>query len=96
MNKFADALKIMSGSPAAVASFLKILEAEIAMPNIPTPTMGGEVLWNTLCESHGWRLQQNMITHHARILNEKNVRIAWGTFNGMERALKRFIELSEG
>ena len=30
-----------------------------------------------------------MFTHHARILDSNNVRIAWGTINGMEKAMNR-------
>ena len=51
--------------------------------------MGGEVFWNNIAEYGGWKLQQNMITHHARILNSDNVRIAWGTINGMIKAMDR-------
>ena len=71
---------------------LKILDAELALPNIPMPTMGGEVFWNTLVEHNGWKLQQNMFTRHARILDSDNTRIAWGTINGMEKALDRMVE----
>ena len=28
----------------------RILDSEIEMPNIPFPTMGGEVFWTTLAE----------------------------------------------
>lgn len=61
---------------------------EISLPNIPTPTLGGEVFWNTLAEYNGWRLQQNMITQHCRIIDQDNVRRAWGTKNGMIKALE--------
>ena len=57
--------------------------------------MGGKTFWNTLTEVNGWKLQQNMITHHARILNNSNVRIAWGTINGMEKALGRMIRFAQ-
>lgn len=89
-----EALKILASNPHLITQFLEILDKEISLPNIPTPTMGGHVFWNTLCEYNGWKLQQNMVTHHARILNDENVRIAWGTMNGMIRALNRFVELS--
>lgn len=89
-----EGLIILAHNPHLVKRFLSILEEEISLPNIPTPTMGGHVFWNTLCEYNGWKLQQNMITHHARILDNKDVRIAWGTINGMIRALNRFVELS--
>ena len=40
---------------------LDILDMELSLPNIPLPTMGGEVFWNTLVEYNGWKLQQNML-----------------------------------
>jgi hypothetical protein len=70
---------------------LNILDMEISMPNIPFPTMGGEVFWNNIAKYNGWNLQQNMITHHARIIDKNNVRIAWGTINGMTKALDRMV-----
>lgn len=70
--------------------FLEFLQKEISLPNIPSKTFGGKTFWNTICEYNGWKLQQNMITHHARILDQHNVRIAWGTLNGMEKALNNF------
>ena len=71
---------------------LDILDMELSLPNIPLPTMGGEVFWNTLVEYNGWKLQQNMLTHHARILNSEDVRIAWGTINGMTKTMDRMVE----
>lgn len=75
----------------------KILEALIesgsrngvSMPNLPTPTMGGNVWWNTLAKCDGWRLQQNMLTQHARILDPNNVRRAWGDVSTMEKKFAR-------
>ena len=86
---YALLLKLLCDGGAQTASLLKILNTELALPNIPTKTMGGEVFWNTIAEYNGWRLQQNMVTHHARILDADNVRIAWGTINGMKRAMER-------
>ena len=94
MDNYEDVLKVIASDAEAVKIFLSILDEEISMPNIPMPTMGGKVFWNTLCEYNGWKLQQNMITHHARILNNDDIRIAWGTINGMIRALDRFKKLS--
>ena len=69
----------------------KILDSELSLPNIPFPTMGGEVFWTTEMNYDGWRMQQNMVTKHARIIDPNNIRIAWGTYNGMVRAMKRVI-----
>lgn len=90
-REYANALNILSQNSSESAELLKILNSELSLPNIPTPTLGGEVFWNTLAECNGWKLQQNMFTHHARILNSENVRIAWGTINGMEKAMDRMV-----
>ena len=83
-----EALKFISEHPEIAKRFL---DTELEMPNIPFPTFGGPVFWTTLAEFNGYRLQQNQVTHHARILDCNNVRIAWGTLNGMEKALDRLI-----
>ena len=44
----------------------------LCMPDIPSPTMGGKVLWNELASCRGWRLQKNVFTDHHRILNPEN------------------------
>lgn len=72
---------------------LALLDKEISLPNIPFPTMGGQVFWNTTVEYHGWKLQQNMITQHARILDPNDVRRAWGTYTGMEKAIRRILAM---
>lgn len=73
---------------------MKILNSDLCMPNIPFPTMGGHVFWTNICEYQGYRLQQNEVTHHARILDSKDVRIAWGTVNGMKMTLERMADMA--
>nr|MCR4892085.1 hypothetical protein [Lachnospiraceae bacterium] len=79
------ALEFIANAPELAQ---KVLDQALSLPNIPTPTMGGEVFWDTLAEVKGWKLQQNMITRHARIIDQNNVRHAWGTINGMYKALE--------
>lgn len=86
---FMTILAILAAGLAVADKFVDILQKEISLPNIPMPTMGGEIWWRTIAEYKGWKIQQNYITRHARILNDKNVRIAWGTLNGMLAALKK-------
>lgn len=66
-------------------TILEEMSGECSMPNIPTPTMGGEVWWNDLAEYNGWRLQQNTLTQHARILDPDDVRRAWGSVSAMKQ-----------
>ena len=84
--------KILSLLAVDPNKVLELLNQELSLPNIPTPTLGGEVFWNDLATYEGWRLQQNMFTHHARILDPDNVRRAWGTYAGMEKAMDCVIK----
>ncbi len=45
--------------------------------NIPFPTAGGHVCWNSYCVN-GWKLQENIISGKWRILDPTDVRQAWG------------------
>lgn len=47
-------------------------------PNIETATLGGKVFWQCLDKKDGWKLQYNPIVNHGRILDENDVRKAWG------------------
>ena len=52
-----------------------------SLPNIPTPTLGGKQLWDTLWEKGGWKVQKcrvlGTVLPHYRILNPQNIRKAW-------------------
>lgn len=61
----------------------------ISLPNINFPTMGGHVFWNNLAEYNGWRIQQNTLTQHCRILDPNDIRRAWGGMEAMEKLFKR-------
>lgn len=60
------------------------------MPDAPAPTMVGRVYWNTLCEYKGWKLQQNQLTNQFRILDDNDLRRAWGTESAMISTLETF------
>ena len=89
MGKYDKVLRIIAKDSDKV---IEILNKELSMPNVPTATKGGETFWNNLAEYDGWKLQQNMFTKHARILRPDNVRVAWGTVEGMFKALDRLVE----
>ena len=88
MINFVSVLAAISASPTLIKQLNELLASEISLPNLPTPTMGGQVVWDTLAESGGWRLQQNELTKHCRILDPHDVRRAWGTKQGMFKALE--------
>ena len=62
---------------------------EQAFPNIEFPTLGGKQLWTDYMWRQGWRLQQNAITKHWRLLDERSIRKAWGNRVRCERFLDR-------
>ncbi len=45
--------------------------------NIPFPTAGGKVFWESCCVD-GWKLQENSVFGNWRILDPKDERQAWG------------------
>jgi len=59
------------------------------MPNVEAPTLGGEVWWDTLMVVNGYKLQVNKLGGNARILDQNNIRKAWGSRSAMEEKLKR-------
>lgn len=69
-------------------------------PNIEFPTNGGGILWKELNRKNGWRLQYNCLTGLSRILDENNIRKAWGSPAVMQEKFKRltrgeFLELGD-
>lgn len=56
-------------------------------------TMGGKVWWKEVSKEGDFRLQQNMISQHYRILDEENYR-RFSTFN-LDEAMNRLKELKE-
>lgn len=88
-------LEIVLKDKDLLEEFVKLLNSELSLPNIKFPTMGGEIWWTTLVEYNGIKLQQHDLTKHCRLLDSKNIRIAWGTKNGMIKALDTLQILNE-
>ena len=49
------------------------------LPNLPVPTAGGQQMWTDIAWRDGWRVQRHVWTGHARLLDENDVRRAWGS-----------------
>ena len=60
--------------------------------NIPTPVMDWGIWWNDIQELKGWKVQQNMVTHHVRIIDPNKMRRAWGTQKAMEDLFERIAK----
>lgn len=71
------------------SSFVEAQEA--AAPrrhwNVPLPTLGGQQFWTDHRWNDGWRLQQNALTGHWRVLDARDVRRAWGSREACLEAL---------
>lgn len=47
---------------------------------LPLPTLGGKQLWFDRLVFAGWRIQENVISGHCRLLDAGDIRRAWGSF----------------
>jgi pimeloyl-ACP methyl ester carboxylesterase len=56
---------------------------------LPLPTLGGKQFWADELFFHQWRIQRNVFTGHCRLLDDKNLRHASGTFDECQAVLKR-------
>ena len=62
----------------AVLSDVAAANQASSWPNIPFPTLGGRQFWADRYLYAGWRIQENVVTGHARLLDPRNVRRCWG------------------
>lgn len=88
---YTDVLSLLSRAGSEGSLF----RSQLSLPNIPMPVLDGGVFWSTIASWNGLRLQQHHLSRHARILDQDNVRIAWGTVNGMEMVLDRLARFQE-
>jgi pimeloyl-ACP methyl ester carboxylesterase len=58
------------------------------LPNAVTPTLGGKQFWGDELFFHDWHIQRNALTGHYRLLDGRNRRHAWGTFEQCQARLE--------
>ena len=63
-----------------------------SQPPIFNRTLGGNQFWADKLFFHRWRIQQNALTGHCRLLDAGNVRHASGSFEECRAALERIRE----
>lgn len=56
--------------------------------NIRAWTLGGKQLWGDELVFAGWRIQRGTLTGHYRLLDDRNVRRAWGSFAACRTVLE--------
>lgn len=66
-----------------------------SLPNLKVPTLGGKQFWTDHQWFFGWRLQQNAVTGHWRLIDSQNVRHAWGSRAACQKILDREIAESD-
>ena len=55
--------------------------APTTRPNLAIPTLGGKQLWADRRWQEGWRIQENVLTGHHRLLDDNDRRLAWGNLS---------------
>jgi hypothetical protein len=61
-------------------------------PNLPLATLGGSQYWTDVCWISGWKIQRHATTHHHRLLDPEEVRLAWGSLEHCQYELRERIE----
>ena len=85
MSDVFDVIKTIENNP--------LLYTEIGdCPNVEMPTAGGKVFWTDLECKNGWKLQFNPVTGYSRILDENNIRKAWGSSSVMKEKFRRLTK----
>lgn len=79
---FSDSQVLQNRFGGELSDMLKALAFE-GFVRKPRPTMGGRVWWNDLRSANGFRLQQNIVSQHYRILDGQDGRL-FSTFDKAE------------
>jgi pimeloyl-ACP methyl ester carboxylesterase len=83
---------------AAAVSICILIASLVAVPrdagaqdeapwNLPTPTLGGTQLWRDSHVFAGWRIQENVLTGHFRLLDPEDTRRVWGSYAQVKERL---------
>lgn len=59
--------------------------------NLPVKTLGGKQFWTDVQFQGGWKIQQNALTNHFRLIDLAKVRRAWGTLDACQQQLDRAV-----
>lgn len=67
----------------------------IKLPNLPLRTLGGNQYWSDIQWAGGWKIQRHATTHHHRLLDPDEIRVAWGNLEHCLLEMNRRIESGE-
>ena len=91
---FADSTILSDAFGGDTSDLVKVIALDGMDAKLPEKTMGGRVWWQDIKESKGYRIQQNIISRHYRILDAEDRRF-FSTFDKKEIEDK-FKELTSG
>lgn len=74
---------------AGILSDMAAANPATAWPNVALPTLGGRQFWADRYLHGGWRIQENVLTGHARLLDPRDVRRCWGRYDACRTAFER-------
>ncbi len=80
VDRFAITVLTCALATSLLVTPLVALAKDEAPWNLPTPTMGGSQLWRDSHVFAGWRIQENVLTGHFRLLDSEDIRRAWGSY----------------
>lgn len=88
-----DSRKILHKGSASECEQLLVETLEkrhgLGKPNLQLPTLGGKQYWSDVFYYAGWRIQENSLTGHYRLLNADDARAAWGSFEACRTSLEK-------
>lgn len=92
------ALCALMACTLAAACALPMSAPEASKPrlNLPFPTAGGAQIWSDARWREGWRIQEHVGTGHCRLLDPKNVRRAWGSYEACLAELDARVPIAPG
>ena len=91
---FADSEIIADSFGGETSDLVKVIALNGLDAKLPEKTMGGRVWWQDIKESKGYRIQQNIISRHYRILDAEDRRY-FSSFDKKEIE-KKLTELTSG
>ena len=91
---FSDSSILEEAFGGETSDLVKVVALNGLDAKLPDKTMGGRVWWQDIKECKGYRIQQNIISRHYRILDAEDRRF-FSTFDKKE-AESRLKELTSG
>ena len=91
---FADSEIVADAFGGETSDLVKVIALDGLDAKLPDKTMGGRIWWQDIKESKGYRIQQNVISRHYRILDAEDRRF-FSTFDKKE-AENKLKDLTSG